>query len=120
MTPQFEAACVAAATIMAADQGWSDPAAAAIAAFHSFRQSGCVLVEGMDGDLVASAEDAQNFADWWESTLCEEQREAVCTGEDVTKLGDEDDTMLNYRTGELVTVSNGNHAILNALFANLE
>lgn len=120
MTPQFEAACIAAATLMAADQGWSDPTAVAIAAFSSFRQSGYALGEGMEGDQVASAEDAQEFADWWESVLCEEQREVVCIGEDVTGIGDEDNTILSHRTGELVTVSNANHAILNALFVNLE
>lgn len=119
MTSQFQDACIAAATLMAADQGWSDPTAVAISAFHSFRQSGYELGEGMEGDQSVSAEDAQNFADWWES-LTDEQKAVVCTGEDVTDLGDEDNTVMSTDTDERVTVTNDNHAILNTLFMCLE
>ena len=119
MTPQFEDACIAAATLMAADQGWSDPTTVAIAAFGSFRQSEYALGEGMEGDQSASAEDAQNFVDWWES-LSGEQKEVACIGEDITGLDDDVNTIFSEDTGAIVVVSNDNHAILNALFVCLE
>ena len=113
MTPQFEAACIAAATLMAADEGWTDPTATAIAAFHSFRQSNYSLGEGMEGEEVARDTDAQNFADWWES-ITDLEREAACNGDDITDIGDEGTTYtLN---GTTISVATDNDVILHVLF----
>lgn len=77
MTPQFEAACIAAATLMAVELEYADPIEGAIVSWSDFRQSKYLLGEGMEGDEFATAEDAQSFADWWEGLSGDEQAAVI-------------------------------------------
>jgi len=95
MTPQFEAACIAAATIMAAHLEFPSPSSQAAATWKRFKASGMPIGEGLEGDECVGVNDAEQFADFWE-TLTEQQRECVCsgvcTGSEGSKLGVDDTT----------------------------
>lgn len=121
MTPQFEAACIAAATALATAQDYNGPEEAALVSWADFQRSGFRLGEGMEGDERVTPEDAQNFADWWES-LDESQQRIVAVGvTECQTLVDGETNVTIYHDGvDSVAVSLENDMILEALIGDAE
>lgn len=114
MTPQFEAACIAAATIMAEGQDCPTPQDEAIGCWKRFSSSGYEIGLGQNSGDIATAEIAQAFADWWE-TLTDTQRECVCNGSDITEVGFDGSTY-EHDNGETVVVPTDCDKVLHGLF----
>lgn len=115
MTPQFEAACIAALMICLQDPDDPfDTTDDAIRCYGRFRDSH-FKVSGPEGaQFPLNPEQMEAFSEWWMS-LDEEARHVVTLGTETTELHSDDSSYeLNMR---FERVSRMNDIILNALFA---